>query len=598
MKKIIIPVALTLSLLTAGVTFVSCDEESLNEFLNALLADDGTTLKTDGGSWLGWLFFDEHTETIEDDIDLNDIDNNLSSDMPSKVDLSANLPRIGDQGQYGTCVAWATAYNCRTWLYAKSKGLTTSQLNSSNTFSAADVFMAIDNKYKGSGCGGTNFRYAFDVMQKRGVATEAAVPYSQLDCSCSPSASATSNASGYKIKAYREIDITNVETIKRYLSNGRLVVFGAKLGDEFMYANDNSVLTNQTSFKSTGQHGYHALVCSGYDDNKGANGAFRVVNSWGTSWGDDGYIWVDYKFFCGGKFAYTGFVAYGDDEQIVVGSSNTVVNTSSGYDLVPATLADLDYDDPDDADSNDPTWRTSIYNVYNAGESTLKCDKPWAICYVLYDAYNANNYQVLLVDLYTDEYGTFTDENGKKLNYNFNWDPVTAKQVLGVSAQGYCWSNVSVKGGESVSHAVYGDNEPFEWSYKMPNVSGSYYLVLISDAFSGVDESNEDNNYYYLTTADGGPLKIEKGVIKSNIDNNKTLASRFRRVRKNEPSPMQSAINEESANTYTTEEISALLNGERRSGRLAKKMMEWQNSADAQKVLAKAKKNYSSKSIK
>ena len=300
----------------------------------------------------------------------------------------------------------------------------------------------------------------------------------------------------------------------------------------------------------------------------------------------------------GGKFAYTGFVAYGDDEQIVVGSSNTVVNTSSGYDLVPVTLADLDYDDPDDADSNDPTWRTSIYNVYNAGESTLKCDKPWAICYVLYDAYNANNYQVLLVDLYTDEYGTFTDENGKKLNYNFNWDPVTAKQVLGVSAQGYCWSNVSVKGGESVSHAVYGDNEPFEWSYKMPDVSGSYYLVLISDAFSGVDESNEDNNYYYLTTADGGPLKIEKGVIKSNIDNNKTLASRFRRVRKNEPSPMQSAINEESANTYTTEEISALLNGERRSGRLAKKMMEWQNSADAQKVLAKAKKNYSSKSIK
>lgn len=597
MKKII-TVALSLSLLTAGISLVSCDEESLNEFLNALLTDDGTTLKTDGGTWLGWLFNYEDPETIEDDIDLNDVDNDLKGDMPSKVDLSANLPRIGDQGQYGTCVAWATAYNCRTWLYAKSKGLTTAQLNSSNTFSAADVFMAIDNKYKGSGCGGTNFRYAFDVMQKRGVATESAVPYSQLDCSCSPSSSANSAASGYKIKAYREIDITNVNTVKRYLSNGRLVVFGAKLGDEFMYANDNSVLTNQTSFKSTGQHGYHALVCSGYDDNKGPNGAFRVVNSWGSDWGDNGYIWVDYKFFCGGKFAYTGFVAYGNDEEIVVGSSNTVQNTSSGYDLVPATLADLDYDEKDDPDSNDPTWRTSIYNVYNAGESTLKPDKPWAICYVLYDAYNANNYQVLLVDLYTDEYGKFVDENGKTWNYNFDWDPATASKVLGVSAQGYCWSNVSVNGGESVSHAVYGDNEPFEWSYKMPNVSGSYYLVLIADAFSGVSESNEDNNYYFLTTADNGPLKIENGVIKSNIDNNKTLASRLRRVRKNEPSPMQSAVNEVAANTYTTEEISALLNVERRSGRLAKKMKAWQNSKDAQIVLAKAKKNYSPKSIK
>lgn len=595
MKKVIFSAALSLSLLTAGITFVSCDEESLNEFLIALLSEDGTTLKTNTGTWLGWLFNYEEPETIEDDIDLNDLDNNLSSEMPPHVDLSAHLPRIGDQGQYGTCVAWATAYNCRTWLYAKSKGLTTAQLNSTNTFSAADVFMAIDNKYKGSGCGGTNFRYAFDVMQKRGVATEAAVPYSQLDCSCAPSSSANSAASGYKIKAYREIDITDVKTIKRYLSNGRLVVFGAKLGDEFMYANDNSVLTNQTSFKSTGQHGYHALVCSGYDDNKGANGAFRVVNSWGTNWGDDGYIWVDYKFFCGGKFAYCGFVAYGDDEQIVIGSSNTVQNTSSGYDLVPATLADADYNEPDDPDSNDPTWRTSVYNVYNAGESTLNPDKPWAICYVLYDAYNANNYQVLLVDLYTDEYGTFIDDDGTKLNYNFNWDPTTAQKVLGVSAQGYCWSNVSVKGGESVSHAVYGNNEPFEWSYKMPNVSGSYYLVLIADAFSGVTESNEDNNYYYLTTADGGPLKIENGIIKSVIDNNKTLASRFRRVRKNEPSPMQSAVNEESSNTYTTEEISALLNGERRSGRLAKKMKAWQNSKEAQVVLAKTKKSYSSK---
>ena len=58
---------------------------------------------------------------------------------------------------------------------------------------------------------------------------------------------------------------------------------------------------------------------------------------------------------------------------------------------------------------------------------------------------------------------------------------------------------------------------------------------------------------------------------------------------------MQSAVNEESSNTYTTEEISALLNGERRSGRLAKKMKAWQNSKEAQMVLAKTKKSYSSK---
>ena len=293
----------------ASLTLTACDEDTLDTVLTILdyiLSDDGTTIRTSDGTYLGWLEEDENTETIEDDIDLNGVDNDLSGELPSKVDLSKNLPRIGDQGQYGTCVAWATAYNCRTWLYAKANGLKTSQLTDKTTFSPADVFMAIDNQYKGSDCGGTNFRYAFNVMQTRGVATQSDVPYSSLDCSCYPSSAATTAANNYKIKAYREINITDVNTIKRYLANGRLVVFGAKLGDEFMYTNDATVLTKQTTFKSTGQHGYHAMVCSGYDDSKGSRGAFRVVNSWGTSWGDSGYIWIDYNFFTGGEFAYAG----------------------------------------------------------------------------------------------------------------------------------------------------------------------------------------------------------------------------------------------------------------------------------------------------
>ena len=400
------------SLLTA-LPLTACDEDTLNtvlEVLNLVLGDDGsTTISTSDGTYLGWLGDDENTETIEDDIDLNGVDNDLSSDMPSKVDLTKNLPRIGDQGQYGTCVAWATAYNCRTWLYAKQHNLTTSQLNNSNTFSPADVFMAIDNQYKGSNCGGTNFRYAFDVMQTRGVATQATVPYSSIDCSCYPSATANNVASNYKIKAYREIDIHNVNTVKRYLSNGRIVVFGAKLGDEFMMAKDATVLTRQTSFLTTGQHGYHAIVCVGYDDSKGSKGAFRVVNSWGTSWGDSGYIWIDYDFFCSNEFAYCGFVAYGLDEEIIIDDDNTVSNTTSGYDLVPVTVSDIDYDDPDDPDSNDPTWRTAVYNVYNAGEETIHPSN-WAICYVLYNAYNAMNASFVFDNFDDDEYGAGLNE--------------------------------------------------------------------------------------------------------------------------------------------------------------------------------------------
>jgi C1A family cysteine protease len=35
-------------------------------------------------------------------------------------------------------------------------------------------------------------------------------------------------------------------------------------------------------------------VIAGYDDGRNA---FLVMNSWGTSWGDKGFIWIDYHFF-------------------------------------------------------------------------------------------------------------------------------------------------------------------------------------------------------------------------------------------------------------------------------------------------------------
>jgi hypothetical protein len=40
--------------------------------------------------------------------------------------------------------------------------------------------------------------------------------------------------------------------------------------------------------------GGHAICIVGYDDTK-FGGAFEIVNSWGESWGKDGFIWIKYK---------------------------------------------------------------------------------------------------------------------------------------------------------------------------------------------------------------------------------------------------------------------------------------------------------------
>jgi len=239
---------------------------------------------------------------IEDDIFLGTTFG--TEDLPASASLLDYFPTIGDQGQYGTCVAWAVAYNCRTFLEAKSTGTT----NPSTTFSPKDLFWSVPAADKGEDCGGTYFESAFDVLISRGVATMATVPYTELgDCSDSPESAWTSDAANHKIESYREIDV-DVKTLKSYLANGKAVVFSAKLGDQFMDSNSDEVLDYQ-DYNYSGQHAYHAMILCGYDDSKGANGAFRVVNSWGTSWGDNGYIWVDQTFFTAGEFCYGAYVA-------------------------------------------------------------------------------------------------------------------------------------------------------------------------------------------------------------------------------------------------------------------------------------------------
>jgi len=38
----------------------------------------------------------------------------------------------------------------------------------------------------------------------------------------------------------------------------------------------------------------HGIVLVGWDDNLGANGAWRLRNSWYPSWGENGYMWIEY----------------------------------------------------------------------------------------------------------------------------------------------------------------------------------------------------------------------------------------------------------------------------------------------------------------
>ena len=564
---------------TSGIS--SCSVNDIVDVLANALGIDSTNVD----SHTGYDWEDEDPSRLEDDINIIDIiddDSQVMPDLSGSVDLRNYLPPIGDQGQYGTCVAWASAYNARTYLYAKENNLSSSQLSSpANQFSPKYVFYAMNNR---TSCDGSYFEEVLDIIQKKGVATLQSMPYTNMgNCAGNPSGSQDSEAAKYKIKAYREININDVSNVKSYLNQGKLIVFGARLGDEFMLADNNfDYLYQQTSFDCSGMHANHAMVIAGYDDNRGPNGCFLVVNTWGKSWGNDGYIWVDQKYLCSSEFAFCGFVLYGFND-VPETVANKVVNPSSGYDLIPTSLAYLDYDDPSDPDSDDPLWRTCEYNVFNAGSSTISSSKNWGICLLYYNAYDANDYGILLVDFYTDEFGT-------KGTYD-DWDNDEARTYLGLASQAYCWNNLDVPGGASVAGSDPSDC--FSWTYRMPDdLNGQYYLVLASDAFASIDESNEDNNYLYFTADGNAPINFVNGIA-TNISENAYVTAKARKVfkpKQNDNSPCQTMITEDNLNTYSTAEISALINAEKKSGRLKTKAMAWRKSAQGQAAMAKSKR--------
>lgn len=90
--------------------------------------------------------------------------------------------------------------------------------------------------------------------------------------------------------------------VKRQLSMGRPIAMGVNLPMGFdawrtttLGADGNPTDVTQVfrgGGQCTGPHcDGHAMVITAYDDTRNA---YRVLNSWGSDWGDNGYLWWDY----------------------------------------------------------------------------------------------------------------------------------------------------------------------------------------------------------------------------------------------------------------------------------------------------------------
>jgi len=221
--------------------------------------------------------------------------------LPSRASVKQYAPYSNDQGDYGTCTGWACAYSATTIIYAKLNGLTDRDKITRSAFSPG---FAYRESFAEKFIGCTNpqvISYVLSAIKEKGVPF-----FSDLDSLCPATISTDSfeKARSFSILGYTRLAAPNdnktvlVQKVKKMVSEMKPVVVCFYVDDApqkgcFYNINRDFIWIPDRSVKPVAGH---AMTVVGYDDSYGG-GAFEVQNSWGRSWGNDGFFWMRYSDF-------------------------------------------------------------------------------------------------------------------------------------------------------------------------------------------------------------------------------------------------------------------------------------------------------------
>ena len=239
-----------------------------------------------------------------------DLDYFDTTRIPRSVDLSGSFPVPGNQGSQGSCTAWATGYALKSYQERVEEGWAFSP---STTFSPAWIYNQVKVPGPCSGpdpydCG-SRIPDALDLIVSKGAATLSTMPYDDQDYRTRPSFAAEREAARFKGLSKRRVG--SVQHMKGALANRYPIVIGMPVyGSFFSLSGSGSVYNNLRGSPSAG----HAVTLVGYDDSR-FGGAFKVINSWGTGWGDRGYFWLPYSIYTDTRFnAYAYLLVDGPND--------------------------------------------------------------------------------------------------------------------------------------------------------------------------------------------------------------------------------------------------------------------------------------------
>ena len=227
----------------------------------------------------------------------------LSREQIEKLPASymiKDLTPVGDQGNEGSCTG-----NAGDNVYKIRDAMVNGTFVNGARQQIYQCALAHDgNPFQDVGSSLSTIAY---VLQNIGVAPESEFPYTGAMKGAVPAnvlADAKKHEATKALRLDAADEATTIANVKAAIAPNAVIqssypdMFGFNVPESFF----NTGSDGNMPAPSGGIAGGHANVFIGYDDNHtgnydGSKGAFYVKNSWGTSWGANGYWWMPYAFF-------------------------------------------------------------------------------------------------------------------------------------------------------------------------------------------------------------------------------------------------------------------------------------------------------------
>src|SRR3569623_1983315 len=207
--------------------------------------------------------------------------------LPATIRLDGQFPAPGDQGAQASCVGWATAYGLSS--YMENQRFHWGLQSQDHLFSPAYIYNKIRSQM--AGCTqGTSYLDALRVLTNEGVASLADFPYNAGSCSAVPDSQVNQKALLHRASNWRRVNVQDPMEVKSQLAAGYPVLIAMWVDQGFQALRGPSVYQAPMGARLGG----HAMVVVGY---AASLSAYRVITSWGSVWGDNGYGWIGYGAF-------------------------------------------------------------------------------------------------------------------------------------------------------------------------------------------------------------------------------------------------------------------------------------------------------------